>query len=418
MISQKPYSSFYKWELIILLWFAMFFHQADRQLFNVLLPLIRESLSLSDEQLGLVASILIATYAVLVPVAGYAGDVISKKKIVFLSLFCWSTATLFTGSSTVLFHLILLRGIATGGGEAFYAPAAFSLIGEYHKKYRAFAMSIHQTALYAGIILSGLIGGYIGETYGWRSAFYLFGGFGIALAFVIIVRMRDPRRHVPEVKSAKNDQSDGISFLQAIQVLFKTPTALFLTLAFALMVFVNVGYLTWMPTYLFEEFNLSITEAGFSSMFYHHIAAFAGVIVGGKLTDKLATKNPRARLIAQSLSFFLGAPFIFWMGSATNIFTVYLAMALFGFFRGIYDSNIFAALYEVIEPKYRSSASGVMLMFAFLTGAFAPYLLGAYKSSLGLSFGFSFLALFYLLASLSIFIGAKFFFHKDQHKET
>ena len=30
----------YKWELIVLLWFAFFFNQADRQAYNVVLPLL------------------------------------------------------------------------------------------------------------------------------------------------------------------------------------------------------------------------------------------------------------------------------------------------------------------------------------------------------------------------------------------
>ena len=45
----------YKWELIIMLWFAYFLNQGDRQIYNVVIPLIKEDLHLSDLQLGLVA---------------------------------------------------------------------------------------------------------------------------------------------------------------------------------------------------------------------------------------------------------------------------------------------------------------------------------------------------------------------------
>jgi MFS transporter, Spinster family, sphingosine-1-phosphate transporter len=159
-------TGFYKWELIILLWLAFFLNQADRQIFNVVLPLIRADLQLTDAQLGLIASVLIWTYGSLVPVSGYVGDVLSRKKIIGYSLLFWSFATLFTGFGNTLLYFILLRGIATGGGEAFYAPSANALISEHHHKTRAFAMSIHQTALYAGIISSGFLAGYIGENYG------------------------------------------------------------------------------------------------------------------------------------------------------------------------------------------------------------------------------------------------------------
>lgn len=416
-MKQKTQSGdFYKWELIILLWLAFFLHQADRQIFNVVLTLIRSDLQLTDAQLGLVASVLIATYAVFVPIAGYAGDVVSKRNIVVFSLIFWSGATLLTGSSTLLIHLILLRSVATGGGEAFYAPAANTLISEYHSKTRAFALSLHQTAVYFGIVLSGLVAGYIGEMYGWRTAFYIFGGFGIALGVVIYIRLRGDK--VKSAKAVKVNTATKVPLKEALFVLFRKPTALMLTLAFAFMVFVNVGYLTWMPTFLIEDFGLSVTNAGFSSVFYHHLFAFFGVLAGGKLSDMWAEKKRSARLALQGLSMLVAVPFIYLMGMGSSLYVIYAAMAIFGFFRGVYDSNIFASLYEVIEPRYRSSASGVMLMFAFLTGAFAPYLLGVFKPTLGLAAGLSFLSVFYLLASLAIFVGVRFFFRKDAYQET
>src|SRR5690606_32836897 len=120
----------YKWELVILLWLAFFFNQADRQIFNVVLPYIKLELSFSDFELGLVSSALIWTYGLMVPVAGFAGDFFSKKKIIVISIFFWSLATVLTGFGTTLLYFILIRGVATGGGEAFYAPAANALIGE------------------------------------------------------------------------------------------------------------------------------------------------------------------------------------------------------------------------------------------------------------------------------------------------
>ena len=86
---------------------------------------------------------------------------------------------MFTGLSNGVLILVLMRSIATGGGEAFFGPANYTLLASYHKNTRAFAMSIHQTSYYLGIILSGYLAGYIGETYGWRNAFYVFGAFGV-----------------------------------------------------------------------------------------------------------------------------------------------------------------------------------------------------------------------------------------------
>ncbi len=398
----------YKWELIILLWLAFFFHQADRQIFNVVLPAIRDDLGLTDTDMGLISAIVTLAYGILVPIGGFIGDRVNKKWLIIISLFMWTSATLFTGMSTLLMHLIVLRGVFTGGCEAFYSPPANALIGEHHEKTRSTAMSIHQTALYAGIVLSGFMAGWIADQYSWRVAFYIFGSLGILLAIVLVKRLK-----TSVIKKIIPSKGKNRHFNEGMKMYFKKPTAILLTAAFAGMVFVNVGFMTWMPTYLHEDFNFSLARSGFDSTFYHYLAAFFGVLIGARLADRYSSSKTGMRGLVQAFGLLLGAPFIFFMGITNTPFFVYINLALFGLFRGIYDSNIFAALYDVIEPKYRSSATGLMLMFAFITGALAPYLLGKVKPVLGLAWGLSSLSVVYIFSSLCIFIAVKFFYKKD-----
>lgn len=399
----------YKWELIILLWLAFFFHQADRQIFNVVLPAIRDDLNLSDSDMGLIAAVVTIVYGILVPVGGFIGDRFNKKYLIIISLSIWTSATLFTGMSTLLFHLILLRGVFTGGAEAFYAPPANAMIGEHHEKTRSTAMSIHQTALYVGIVFSGLLAGWIADTYTWRHAFYMFGIAGIVLAVILYFRMKNSFPYT-DINSEINEK---IRFLDGLRYFVKKPTAILLTIAFSGMVFVNVGFMTWMPTYLHEDFGFSLTRAGFDSSFYHYILAFFGVLFGARVADRMSQRKIGIRGTVQGLGLLIGAPFIFIMGYSQNTLIVYFGLALFGFFRGIYDSNIFASLFDVIENKYRSTATGIMLMFAFIIGSIAPYILGVLKPSLGLSQGLASLSVVYLISALFIFIAVKFYYKKD-----
>jgi MFS family permease len=399
----------FNWELIVLLWLVFFFNQADRQVFNVILPQIKTDLKLTDAELGMIASVFIWAIGLCVPLSGYVGDVFSKKKVIIFSLLLWSTATFFTGLSAGLFHLVILRGIV-GSSESFYAPAANALIGEKYKDKTGFAMAIHQTALYAGIIMSGLIGALIAERFGWSTAFYFFGGIGILLSGVLMLRFK--KIIFPEVSEAIHK----ITLFDGLKGLFERKTAILLTLAFACMVFVNVGYLTWAPTFLHEKFKLSLANAGFSSMFYHHVFAFLGVLLGGRFSDRFAKINVGARLKIQAFGLLLGCPFIYLLGSANDLFWVYVGMGFFGFFRGIYDSNIYASLFLVTPARIRASVSGAMIMFAFLIGAFAPWILGYLKPTLGLSDGLSSLSIAYLLGSIFIFIALKFTLFKEVHK--
>jgi MFS family permease len=357
----------------------------------------------------MVASLFVLTVGVFIPIAGFVGDLFSRKKIIVFSLLFWSIATALTGTSNTLLMLILFRSVAVGGGEAFYAPAANSLIGEHHLTTRAMAMSIHQTSLYFGVILSGWLGGYIGEYYGWKNTFYIFGGVGIVLSLLLAVRLQK----TPKAISGLTVSEQKGFIKKAFLAIFKNPTALLLIVAFACMVLVNVSYLTWMPTFLHEKFGLSLTNAGFSSMFYHHIFAFAGVVFGGWLSDRVGQKSGRNRFFVQAIGLILGAPFIFFMGQANSTEPTYIFLAGFGFFRGIYDANIYTTLFEVIQPAYRATAAGLSAMFAFLVAAIAPFLLGYLKPTLGLSNGLSSLSVVYLIGGVSVLIAVLKFFSKN-----
>ena len=149
-------------------------------------------------------------------------------------------------------------------------------------------------------------------------------------------------------------------------------------------------------------------------MFYHHLAAFAGVLVGGRWSDHIAENRKKFRVEIKMMGMLLGAPFIFLMGSANELWWCYLGLAGYGLFRGIYDSNLFAALYEVIDPKYRSSATGIMISFAFLVGALAPVILGSIKQRAGLELAIQLLAIVQIIAGILLWQAAKKTFLKDQ----
>lgn len=403
-------SAKYKWEVLALLWVAFLFNQADRQVFNIVLPLVKDDLKLSDVQVGAIATLFNLVYALFVPVAGYVGDLYSRKRIVVGSILFWSVATMSTGFTTGIVSLMLFRSIATGGGEAFFGPANYSLLAQYHTRTRAFAMSIHQTSYYLGIIVSGLAAAYIAERWGWRYSFFIFGSLGVVHGIVMLFRLKDKKKEDATIDPMPTKKP---SLLDGFRIVYTTPTATILTIGFSALIFVLTGYLTWMPTYLYENFQLSLAEAGFHSMFYTHVFAFFGVLIAGKLSDRLAAKDKRFRIVLQGLGLLLACPFILIMGNSSNLLWIYIGFAGFGFMRAFFDANTYSVLYDVIPTRYHSSAAGVMIMTGFFVGSMSPVILGYIKPVLGLSFGFSLLAGVWLLGALLLFIAFRFFMNKD-----
>jgi len=403
----------YKWEVLLLLWMAYLLNQGDRQVFNTVLPAIRDALNLTDTSVGLIATIFNLFYAIMVPIGGWAGDRFSRKWVTTISILFWSIATMFTGLATSFMWLIVLRSVATGGGEAFFGPANYSLLGQYHTDTRARAMSIHQTAYYVGVILAGWLAGLIADKMGWKYSFIIFGAAGIVWGILMIIRLKDKEEKKPDT----TETIEKPGFFDGFKTVFTTPTALMLTIGFSGLIFVITGYMTWVPAYLQEEFGQSQAAAGFNSMFWTYVAAFVGVLLAGSLSDKLAVKSHKARMMLQAAGLLGGAIFLFFMGGHPTLLVLYISFAGWGFFRAFFDANTYAVLYDVTPDRLHASCSSAMIMTGFAVGAFAPVVLGAMKESMGsLSATFPILAVIWVVCSAFMFIVAQTNYQKDYNK--
>jgi len=405
----------YRWELLLLLCLAFFFHQGDRAIYGVVAKEIQADLDLSKTEIGLVGAILFWMIAAMTPIAGYLGDVLRKKTMITAALLFWSATTALTGWSRGFLSLALLRSVATGGSESFYAPPAYALLARFHRETRALAMSVHQAAMYVGVMTSGLLGGGIAKVWGWRSVFYVYGGVGLVVGLIFLWRLRDERDFAPGGPDTPPSRPKWENPLRPLSLIFRTPTALLLTLGFTAVVFVNNAYVVFAPAFLEEKFGLSTWHAGACAMFVHHVAALVGVLAGGPLSDAAARKVLGGRLRLQTGAMLLGALAIAGMGLGATLGAACAGMALFGLFRGLYESNTHASLFEVVEPRCRSSAVGAMVMVAFLVGATAPWLLGILcDRGWSISSVFAGYSLVYLAGGLAVGLGLLAFYPRDR----
>jgi len=421
---KSPDSSWYRWQLLTMLCCAYFFHQADRAIFGAVVPSVKAELQFTDTQIGWSATILFLVTALMVPIAGFIGDRCNRKWIITISFMAWSVATALTGTVKSLMGIIMFRSVATAGTEAFYGPAATALIAKYHEKTRAIALSCHQGALYLGIMSSGFLAGWIAEMFGWRSVFYIFGFAGLMIACSFIFLLRSEKK----VKTAGTPDTEteqaptaADSPWNVVKRIVRIPTVLLLTVGFTAIVFVNNAYLTWAPAFIHAKFTeTTLTEAAGFSMLYHFLAALIGILIGGTVADAMVQQFPKFRLCLQTVAMFLGAPLIFCFGWLDTIAMVWVATFLFGFVRGLYESNTYAAVFDVVPAEIRSTVVGLMIMVAFLVGSQSPLLLGLlgdrYGTAQGLAYGFSLLSIAWIIGGLSILGALLFTFKKDKER--
>ena len=420
--NQKPETS-YKWFVVAMLWLVCFFNYADRQAIFSVFELLKAEMNLSDVQLGIVGASFMWVYAAIGPIAGLVGDRINRKTLIITGLIFWSLITVATALSTRYSHLVFFRALE-GFGEAFYFPASMSMLSSYHgAETRSRAMSIHQSSVYAGTIAGGSLAGVLGQQYGWRSSFYLFGSLGILLGVFLLVLLREPAR-VAESQAIGSDTGEsslgtrGESFvtrivtllkeaLSTVRELFSNPMVRILTMVFIGANFVAMIFLTWMPSFLYRKFNLSLAMSGVSATAYLQIASVLGVLSGGVLADRFAKANRGGRMLTQAIGLTLGVPFIFLAGWTLSVPVVIVALTGFGYFKGLYDANIWASLHDVVRPERRASAVGFMNSLGWIGGGVAPVAIAAASERYGMSACISANSMIYLLVAVLLLYGIR-----------
>ena len=274
---KKMVNKSYKWLLIAMLSCAFFFHQADRALFGLLTIPIQRDIGLTDVQIGWINTTLSWTLAAMTVVAGFLGDRFSRKWIITCSLIAWSLMTVCMGFIGGFAGALFFRSIATGVGESFYAPSAYALIAAHHRETRSVALSIHQAALYVGLMVSGLVVAWaLGLLGTWRNVFIAFGLAGCALGISFVWMLRD--KATADRPTTPNTQRSTIDALRAY---FCNPSALCATAGFVAIVFVNNAYLFWAPKFAAEKFAVGVGEAGRGVMLWHRTGSLRGCRASG-----------------------------------------------------------------------------------------------------------------------------------------
>jgi MFS family permease len=401
----------YKWYVVGMLWFCGFFNYADRQAVFSIFPLLQQTLHLDKIQLGLLGSSFALVYGICAPFAGNIVDRVRRKSAVLWGLQTWSVICILTAVSRNFSTLLFFRA-AEGLGETFYFPASMSLISDYHgRKTRSRAMGTHQTSVYIGTIAGGFFGGLIGQYYGWRWSFVVFGSLGVLLGVVLKKLLVEPARGAADLEDfhVARHQAAHMPVSDFLKVIWTTPTVLLCMGAFMLDNFVGMVLLSWMPAFLYEKFNLSLAMAGLTATIFVQLASMAGSPFGGWLADVLRKRFPGGRIAVQVIGLLGSAPFVVWCGQTLSVTSLMVALTFWGFFKGMYDANIFASVLDVVRPEARGTAVGFMNMIGWLVGAgTAPVIIGYVAQRASLSYAIS-IASIALIAASVLLLAAVFF---------
>src|SRR5579872_5239415 len=407
----------YPWIVVGMLWCICFFNYADRQAIFSVFPLLQKEMHLSMVELGALGSAFAWLYGLGAPLAGSVVDRIRRKSAIMGGLYVWSTICMATAFSRTFPHLLFFRA-AEGCGETIYYPATVSLISDYHgRQTRSRALGFLQTSVYVGTIAGGFFAGLIGQNYGWRWSFVVFGGLGVLLGVILTRFLVEPKRGATDVVEALHVEgavTTATPVREFLRMVWTTPTIVILMGAFVCSNFVAAVLLSWMPKFIYDKFHLGLAMAGLTSTIFVQLASMVGCPLGGWLADAWRRRTLRGRMAVQTIGVLCGAPFVVLCGITHSVFWVMFALTAWGFFKGLYDANIWASLFDVVHPAARGAACGLMNAVGWLAGGgSAPLLIGliAERRSLGVAIALA--SVVYIVSGMLLIIGIAFFVKRD-----
>ena len=403
----------YTWYALILMMTIYTVSLLDRKLPFILVESIKEDLSLSDTQVGLISGLVFTlTYSIAgIPVARLADRVV-RKHVITVSLIVWSILTTMGGFAQNFWQLAAARmGVAIGESGA--TPAAHSIIGDMvPKSRRAFAIGVYMTGAPIGILIGLSLGGIINDLANWRIAMIVLGAPGLLLSVLVLFTLKEPlRRHLsePAAQASKAEKpKKGLVFL------FSQPAFRQMFIGGVIFTTSTGAMLAFTPAFIMRTYDMSSSQTGLTYGILAGLSGAVGALGGGALNDRLQKWDTRAGLWLVAACLALSAPLLALAYSGPG-YILFLALLFIPQATGmVYAGPSFSAIQTLFESRLHAFATAVFLFGLNGVGlSLGPLIAGAVSdilSAMGkadslqtalfvLAFGKLWAAVHYLLAA-------------------
>lgn len=346
----------------------------DRQLLAVLTQPVKVEFGLTDLQLGLVTGLGFSlTFALLgVPLGRWADRHDRRRLIVFCRGLGGVLAAL--GATASGFWSLMLTRSGGAVSDAGGNPASLSMVADlYPPAQRSRAMSVFATGGSIGALMALVGGSWLAQNFGWRSALALVGCVTLALTSLLWFTVREPVRVGLTPVASPRPPPHG-----AVRTIWRTPVTRWLIVAVACVLLAAYSFGAWNTALLVRHHGLALQAAGWVSG-AAALAAMAGGLVSGALTDALTRRDPRWQVGVPMLGIALALPagLAYLMLAPGSVRTATALVVVYAFFVTWWVAPTYAALSLVVPPERRATASAMLLLAGSIIGnGLGPILTG------------------------------------------
>lgn len=384
-----------RWYVLGVLTLVYALNIADRFSVSTLIEPIRKELALSDKGIAFLTGSALAFFYVTVgiPVAALA-DRVNRRNILAVSLLVWSGVTALCGVARNYSELLLAR-FAVGIGEAGGTPPSASIVADnFPPARRPMALTVYALGACIGAWLGSSVAGAAADYGGWRLAFLVLGVLGVAVALLVWLTVREPRRgqldsepHRPPAEpfSARAIITQIGATLRCMTV---QRSSIHLVVGGSVATFWSWGLIWWTTAFLQRSHHLTVGEAGGLLGPMHLVAGTAGTLLAGVLMSLPAARDPRfvTRLLSWAIVLSTVPSFFAYQVGSLRAATVMLWLFVPGVY--FYIGPILGLLANVVPANMRATVCAILLFVANLANLFlAPQLIGALSDWFAASFG-------------------------------
>ena len=357
----------YRFFILVLLTIVYGFNFIDRQIVGILAPFIQKDLDLTNTELGLLIGFAFAVFytTFAIPLAWLA-DRYNRVNILSIALATWSGFTALTGLANNFFQIVIAR-MGVGIGEAGGSPPSHSIISDmYSKEERAGALGFYSMGIPIGIMVAyfataALLGSSTDDV-DWRKIFIFLGLTGIALAVLVRLLIREPRRGAMEFDEIVEIEQPP--FLDSLRVLLKIPAwwAMCFGIAFgsfasyASAAFHTKFLIALDPTFNFQKLVIILGVI-------NGVAYVGGTFFGAKLADIWAQKDIRAYGWLPAIAILLCLPISIGSYWVSSVEMNLIWSALFLVFAGVILGPSFAIAQTLAPIKMRAMSTALFFFY-------------------------------------------------------
>lgn len=408
------------WAPLVVLFIVGLVDRIEFNLLSGVLPLIQKEWGFSDTAAGSIPTAAALAAALVALPAGYVADRVNRTRILAVVVLLWAVATLGSGLATGFAMFYLMR-VFLAAAENIDNPAAGSLLADWYPPIsRAKAYGLTRVTTYLGGI-GTLLGGVLGQTFGWRTAFLIMVVPGLLTALLCWM-LREPKRGELDRVVAGGDVDSGEKplakppFPRQLRAAFGIPTLMYVCFGLALLTLGLAGIFFWLPTLMVRSFGAGPGTAGSLGGLITVAGTLAGTLIGSWLGRKWHGTVKGGRLLAGGGGITLGSVVLagaFLMDSLAGLAALtLLSCALMS----IAIPNMTACLADVVGAGTRGLGFAVLQVFTTVGGAFGSLIVGIGSDRFGSLLAGMYVLIVPMVIGGLLTLGARASFERDAQR--